>query len=89
VTEAVKILEAVIKGLELNDSLRVATNRIVCGIECDIVLLYGSQDIWSILPRSFSRPKARRESKMLASLWGRTLTSWGHSNAWGTGLCLV
>jgi hypothetical protein len=43
VAEAVKIVEAVLEGLELSEFVHVATNRIITGVECDIVLLFGSQ----------------------------------------------
>jgi hypothetical protein len=43
VAETVKIIEAVLRGLNLSNFVRVATNRIVAGVECDIVLLLGSQ----------------------------------------------
>jgi hypothetical protein len=45
VAEAVKIIEAVLNGLKISDSVHVAANRIICGVECDIVLLLGSQQI--------------------------------------------
>lgn len=38
-------LEAVLKGLGLENIVTVALNRMIAGTECDIVLLYGSQKI--------------------------------------------
>ena len=43
VSEAAKIIEAVLVRLGLGKCVTIATHRIIAGIECDIVLLVGSQ----------------------------------------------
>ena len=43
VSEAAKIIEAVLVGLGLGKCVTIATHRIIAGVECDIVLLVGSQ----------------------------------------------
>jgi hypothetical protein len=45
VAEVVKVLEAILAGLGVIDRVRIATNRIIAGIEIDIVFLLGSQRI--------------------------------------------
>jgi hypothetical protein len=42
---AVRILQALIVGLGLKEQVYVSTNRVVAGVELDIVLLFGSQRI--------------------------------------------
>jgi hypothetical protein len=45
VSQTTKILEVVLYGMGIHDLVSIAMNRIIAGIECDIVLLYGSQRI--------------------------------------------
>ena len=45
VEQAVRILQALIVGFELTELVHVSTNRVVAGVELDIVLLFGSQRI--------------------------------------------
>ena len=43
VSEAAKMIEAILVGLGLGKRVSVATHRVIAGIECDITLLIGSQ----------------------------------------------
>jgi hypothetical protein len=45
ISQITSILGAVLDGMGIRDLVSIATHRTVAGIECDIVLLYGSQRI--------------------------------------------
>ena len=45
VAEVVKVLEVILAGLGVIDQVRIAMNRIIAGIELNIVILLGSQRI--------------------------------------------
>jgi hypothetical protein len=64
VNHLTQILEAVIHGLGLSSVLEVLVQRMVAGIECDIIVVYGSNLI-SIGAIEVKKPHGEKDDKLI------------------------